>query len=252
VRQRRLWPTTGRTGTLRQIESNSTAQVTTRHGKQPDFNADRCRAEQPVPVRGIGGFGEERRRRARRATPVKQDRGSWIEPMRVYIDCVIAMAIRVRIRQFIQEKIMANLIRFDPYNLTRFDPFGDIDDLFREGFTRPALLENQPRMQIKMDVKEDDNAYTVHADIPGVKKEDIQVDIDGNRVSISAETKMEKEEKKGEKVLRSERYVGKVTRSFTLAHDVDESKSEAKYSDGVLELTLPKKASTAARKLAIK
>jgi HSP20 family protein len=146
---------------------------------------------------------------------------------------------------------MANLTRYDPFNLARIDPFGDIDDLFKGFFVRPALLEGQPQMQIKMDVKEDDNAYTVHADIPGVKKEDIHVSIEGNQVSISAETKMEKEEKKGEKVLRSERYYGKVARSFTLAHDVDEAKSQAKYNDGVLELTLPKKAVTSAKKLAI-
>jgi HSP20 family protein len=106
-------------------------------------------------------------------------------------------------------------------------------------------------MQIKLDLKEDDKAYKVHADIPGVKKEDIQVDIDGNHVSISAESRMEKEEKKGEKVLRSERYCGKVARSFTLAHDVDETKSEAKYSDGVLELTLPKKAASSSKKLTV-
>lgn len=146
---------------------------------------------------------------------------------------------------------MANLARFDPFNLTRADPFGDIDDLFKGFFVRPVLFEGQPQMQIKMDLKEDDNAYKVHADIPGVKKEDIHVSIDGNQVSISAEMKMEKEEKKGEKVLRSERYCGKVARSFTLAHDVDEAKSQAKYSDGVLELTLPKKAASSAKKLAI-
>lgn len=138
---------------------------------------------------------------------------------------------------------MANLIRFDPF---------DVDDVFKGFFMRPTLLEDQPRMQIKIDVKENDNAYTVHADIPGVKKEDIHVSVDGSQVSISAETKLEKEEKKGEKVLRSERYCGKVARSFTLAHDVDEAHAEARYSDGVLELTLPKKAATAARKLAIK
>jgi len=147
---------------------------------------------------------------------------------------------------------MANISRYDPFSLARTDPFGDIDDLFKGFFMRPVLFEGQPQMQIKMDVKEDDNAYTVHADIPGVKKEDIQVSIEGNQVSISAETKMEKEEKKGEKVLRSERYVGKVARSFTLAHEVDEASAQAKYSDGVLELTLPKKAVTAAKKLAIK
>ena len=147
---------------------------------------------------------------------------------------------------------MANITRYDPFNLTRFDPFGDIDDLFKGFFVRPMLLDGQPQLQmIKMDVKEDDNAYTVHADIPGVKKEDIHVSIEGNQVSISAETKVEKEEKKGEKVLRSERYVGKVARSFTLAHEVDEAKAHAKYSDGVLELTLPKKAVSAAKKLPV-
>lgn len=148
---------------------------------------------------------------------------------------------------------MANITRYDPFSLSRLDPFGDIDDLFRGFLVRPMQLEGQPQMQmIKMDLKEDDNAYTVHADIPGVKKEDIHVSIEGNQVSISAETRVEKEEKKGEKVLRSERYVGKVARSFTLPHEVDETKSEAKYADGVLELTLPKKAASAARKLAIK
>jgi HSP20 family protein len=136
-------------------------------------------------------------------------------------------------------------------NLTRYDPFGDIDELFKGFFVRPALFEGQPQMQIKMDVKEDDNAYTVHADIPGVKKEDIHVSIEGNQVSISAETKMEKEEKEGKKVLRSERYVGKVARSFSLAQDVDEARFQAKYNDGVLELTLPKKAVSAAKKLAV-
>ena len=146
---------------------------------------------------------------------------------------------------------MANLTRYDPLNLARIDPFGDFDDLFKGFFMRPVLFEGKPQMQIKMDLKEDDNAYTVHADIPGVKKEDIHVSIEGNQVSISAETKTEKEEKKGEKVLRSERYFGKVARSFTLAHDVDEAKAQAKYNDGVLELTLPKKAASSAKKLAI-
>lgn len=146
---------------------------------------------------------------------------------------------------------MANISRYDPFSLARLDPFGDIDDLFKGFFVRPVAFEGQPEMQIKMDVKEDDKAYTVHADIPGVKKDDIHVSIEGNRVSISAETKTEKEEKEGEKLLRSERYVGRVSRMFTLAQDVDESKAQAKYSDGVLELTLPKKAANTARKLAV-
>lgn len=146
---------------------------------------------------------------------------------------------------------MAGMTRYDPFNLTRVDPFGDIDDLFKGFLVRPMAFEGQPQMQIKMDVKENDGAYTVHADIPGVKKDDIHVTIEGNQVSISAEVKKEKEEKQGEKVLRSERYYGKVARSFTLAQDVDEAKAQAKYADGVLELTLPKKAASSARKLSI-
>jgi HSP20 family protein len=137
-------------------------------------------------------------------------------------------------------------------NLTRFNPVDDaFDDLFRGFFMRPVRLEGQPDIQIKMDVKEDDKGYTVHAEIPGVKKEDVHVTVDGNQVSISAEVKNEKEVKEGEKVLRSERYYGKVSRAFTLGQEVDEAAAQAKYADGVLELTLPKKAVTQAKRLSI-
>lgn len=146
---------------------------------------------------------------------------------------------------------MANISRYDPFNLTRIDPFGELDDLFKGFWVRPIGIEGQPQMQIKLDVKEDDKAYTIHADIPGVKKEDIHVTVEGNMVSINAEKKTEKEEKEGEKVLRSERYFGKVSRSFSLGSDVDEAKAQAKYTDGVLELTLPKKAGGSSKKLAI-
>lgn len=136
-------------------------------------------------------------------------------------------------------------------NITRYDPFGELDDLFKGFFVRPVAFEGEKQMQIKLDVKENENAYTVHADIPGVKKEDIHVTVEGNMVSISAEKKTEKEEKEGEKVLRSERFIGKVSRSFSLGSDVDESKAQAKYNDGVLELTLPKKAGSGLKKVAI-
>ena len=102
-----------------------------------------------------------------------------------------------------------------------------------------------------MDVSEDDKAYHVHAEIPGVKREDIQVNIEGNQVSISAEVKNEKDVKEGEKLLHSERYYGSVSRAFSLAQDVDEGAAQAKYRDGVLELTLPKKIVASARKLVI-
>lgn len=142
---------------------------------------------------------------------------------------------------------MANLTHYDPFDLT-FEPF---DNLFK-GFIQPVRFDNQPQqLHIKMDVKESDKAYTVHAEIPGVKKEDIHVSIDGKQVSISCEVKKEKEEKEGEKVLRSERYHGKLYRSFTLSHDVDEANTTAKYTDGVLDLTLPKKKGDTAKKITV-
>lgn len=139
---------------------------------------------------------------------------------------------------------MANILRYNPAD----DAF---DDLFRGFFMRPVRFEGQPDVQIKLDVHEDDKAYAVHADIPGVNKEDIHVTIDGNQVSISAEVKKDKEVKEGEKVLRSERYFGKVSRAFTLAQDVDETTADAKYKDGVLELRLPKRATTQSKRLTI-
>ena len=104
---------------------------------------------------------------------------------------------------------------------------------------------------MKIDVSEDETAYHVKAEIPGVKKEDIRVAIDGNGVSITAEVKREKEEKKGETVLRSERYYGNQSRTFTLMHDIDQSKAEAKYQDGILALTLPKKGGATTKELTV-
>lgn len=137
-------------------------------------------------------------------------------------------------------------------SLTRYNPFDEtFDDLLKGFFVRPMAFENQPQVQIRVDVKEDDSAYTVNADIPGVRKEDINVTIDGNQVAISAEVKRSHEDKQGDKLLHAERYVGKVYRAFSLAQDVDESVAQAKYNDGVLELRLPKKAAVSARKLSI-
>ena len=140
---------------------------------------------------------------------------------------------------------MANLTRYDPFE-TGLEPF---DDLFR-GFFRPVRMERE-LPQFRMDVKENDKAYTVHADLPGVKKEDIHVSIEGNTVAISAETRSESEQKEGEKVLKRERSYGKVYRSFSLGADIDEASASAKYNDGVLALDLPKKAAAASKRLAV-
>jgi HSP20 family protein len=110
--------------------------------------------------------------------------------------------------------------------------------------------EMQPP-SIKMDVREQKESYLVHAEIPGVKKEDIHVMIEGNQVSITAEVKQEKEVKEGERLLRSERSFGQVSRVFQLAHEVDDAKASAKFTDGVLELLLPKKQGTSNRRLTI-
>jgi len=136
-------------------------------------------------------------------------------------------------------------------NVTRYTPFEDIfNDLARGFWVKPYPVAGGEELKIKVDVKEDDKAYTVHADIPGVKKDDIRVDVNGDQVSISAEVKREKEEK-GEKMLHSERYYGMVSRSFSLPTDVDEKGTVAKYADGVLDLTLPKKQGNGARRISV-
>jgi HSP20 family protein len=137
-------------------------------------------------------------------------------------------------------------------NITRYDP---LDDLFRGFFVRPVDFGQMPEApSVKIDVKEQEKAYTVHAELPGIKKEDIHVTIDGSTVSISAERKQEKEvkdEKDPAKILRTERYFGKVSRTFQLGQDVDDAKASAKFAEGVLELTLPKKVAAKTKRLVI-
>jgi HSP20 family protein len=154
--------------------------------------------------------------------------------------------------QSIQERAMANVVRFDPFDdLALFDPFRDVDRLFGPRRMRRMLRDMPEEPTIRMDVTEDDKAYCVKAEIPGARKEDISVSVDGNAVTISAETRREKEEKKGETVIRTERYYGKQSRSFSLAKEIDSGKADAKYENGVLELTLPKREGTTARELKV-
>ena len=133
-------------------------------------------------------------------------------------------------------------------DLFAIDP---MDDMFR-GFMRPWRAEMTQRApQIKLDVNENEGNFLIKAEMPGVRKEDIDLRIDGNQVTISAEMKKESDEKKEGRLIRSERQYGYASRSFTLSCAVDESKADAKMQDGVLKLTLPKKTTTSSRRLPI-
>jgi HSP20 family protein len=141
---------------------------------------------------------------------------------------------------------MQNLISYDPRTDTSYD------ELFR-GFFKPVRLEGAPTpVTIKMDVTETENGYLIHSEMPGVKKEDIDVAIEGNQVTITAEVKQAWEKKEGDRMLRNERYFGNIYRSFTLPAELDESASVAAYDSGVLELKLVKKAAAPGRRLAIR
>lgn len=138
-------------------------------------------------------------------------------------------------------------------NITRFSPIDEaFDELFRGFFVRPISVEGQNTpAQFRVDVAENDSGYRVQAEIPGVKKEDINISIDGEHVAISAEVKREKDVKDGERLVRSERYHGKVYRAFTLDQPVDEAAAQARYENGVLEVMLPKKAAVAAKRITV-
>lgn len=129
------------------------------------------------------------------------------------------------------------------------------DDFFRDvapGFyVKPLHGDPLPNPgQIKIDVKENGNNYTVSAEIPGVRKEDIHVTIEGGMVMVRADVKQE-DAHQDDKQLRNERYYGSVSRGIQLPQDVDQAQAKAKYDNGVLTLTLPKKQGNGSQKLRI-
>ncbi|HEX5311222.1 Hsp20/alpha crystallin family protein [Aquabacterium sp.] len=118
------------------------------------------------------------------------------------------------------------------------------DDLFRDlasGYYIKPLHGDPLPAQIKIDVKEVGNAYQVQAEIPGVPKEDIHVEVHGALVTLRAEVKQQDSQNRDERVLRSERYYGSVSRSFELPTEIDAAETTAKFADGILTLQLPKK-----------
>lgn len=148
---------------------------------------------------------------------------------------------------------MADITRYNPFRgLSRLDPFGrDMDDFFKGFFLAPISLDKMPEAQIPIDITEDDKSFKVRAEMPGFNKDDISVSVNGDQVSISAETKKEKEEKKGDKIIHRECYYGKQYRSFTLPQAADEAGVKARYENGVLSLELAKKAGSTTKKIKI-
>ena len=139
--------------------------------------------------------------------------------------------------------------------LTRVEPFESLltpfsTDLFRQ-LARTMRVPGDTPGEIRIDVTENDKDYQVRAEIPGAKKDDIHVSVDGNFVSISAEVRREKEEKSGGRSLLRETYVGSAARGFSLAHEIDSKAVVAKFEDGVLKLTLPKSTGSSSRSITI-
>jgi HSP20 family protein len=135
-------------------------------------------------------------------------------------------------------------------DIARFGGFPNIEDFLREFAMAPPLrgMEAEPRMRV--DVEETDQAYILRAEVPGSKKEDIRITVEGNTVTIRADVAEEKTDQRGN-TIRSERYFGEQFRTFTLPQEVDESKAEAKYENGVLVLTLPKKTGGGGKQLTV-
>ena len=139
-------------------------------------------------------------------------------------------------------------------NITRLDGLEDVFENLIRGVPMwlpvPDTRASTPR-QLRMDVNENEKEYQVLAELPGAKKEEISITINGNQVALSAEVKQEKDAKNGGTMLCAERYYGKIQRWFTLGQEVDEMAAQAKYNDGVRQLTLPKKAADSAKRLAV-
>jgi HSP20 family protein len=144
-------------------------------------------------------------------------------------------------------------------NINRYDAFPDVFDDFFKGFlVRPVASSTADRGDLgdvarraRIDVTEQNGEYKVLAELPGVKKEDIKIEVDGDQVSISAESRAGRETKDGERLLHSERYYGRLARVFRVGQEVDQAKVSAKYENGILELTLPKKESTAVKQITV-
>ncbi len=143
--------------------------------------------------------------------------------------------------------------------MMRREPAGSLlDEFFSDFFNRagwPAAArtpELAASVRARMDVVDKGDRYAVAIDLPGVRKEDIQVSIEGPRVAIKAEARNEREVKNGEKLRHAERFAASYARSFELPEEVTEEGADASFQDGVLRLTLPKRAQVVSKRLTIR
>ena len=148
---------------------------------------------------------------------------------------------------------MATMTRWNPLRaVSRMDPLANFEDMFRDLGTRPLWRELEATTpDMRIDVTENDKAYLVDAEVPGIDKNDIAISVEGNQVSISAEVKRESKKKDNEMDVYTERYYGKVFRSFSLPTEIESTKADAHYDNGILHLTLPKKHDGGARKITV-
>lgn len=154
---------------------------------------------------------------------------------------------------------MNNIVRRNPSALTGYRPRGIedqfgrlVENMFEEffsPFTQGSSLSQT--LSPRLNVSENDSAFEVQAEMPGVKKEDVKVAIENQRVTIEGECKRESEQREGESILYSERSASKFLRSFMLPVEVDETSAQAHMEHGVLTLTLPKKQGTQATRIQI-
>ena len=150
------------------------------------------------------------------------------------------------------ENFMNNLVR--PAERARgWDVLGDFDDLMGGWFRSPAVLQRDEAARMPaIDVSEKEESYLVKAELPGVARENLDITINDGVLTINAERKEEKKEEKDDRVIRQERYLGKLVRSLRLGSDIDEGRIEAQYQDGVLKLSLPKTDEVKPRKVDVK
>lgn len=150
---------------------------------------------------------------------------------------------------------MSNLTRFDPFQpLANYNPFElptSMRELFDNFWAKP-WINAMDQGGIKLDIIEDDRAYTVRADLPGFQKEDLCVEVEGHMVTISAQSQRSSESRSDENYVCHERSCSQTFRTFSLEHAIDEGAVSARYDAGVLEITLPKKNGGESRRIMVK